>query len=107
MIFLVGRGGNRIDTGRMTEHFVFRNQRCGSVLRQHESRIQSTVIYQKCRQAAELGIDQAFDSPLGDVGEFGNCNSEKIHGQSDRLTVEVAAQQKLFSVCKNQRIVGG
>ena len=39
MILLPAAGRDRIHAGRVAQHLVFRNQRCGRVLRDHEARI--------------------------------------------------------------------
>ena len=106
MIFLIGRGRDRIDAGRMGALLVLRDE-CGRRhLRDHEARAEAWMRRQEGRQAGQGGIDQHGNPPLGQRADLADRERDDVGGEGHRLGVEVAARQRLVRFREDQRIVG-
>ncbi len=103
MIFLAQAGRNGIDGGRVAQHLVFRYQRGGGVLGNHEPRVDAGLAHQKRRQAV-VPFQQQVGAPLRDAGQLGQRHGREIQRQRQRLAVEIAAGEDI-AVLEDQRVV--
>ena len=106
MVFLVGRGRDRIDAGGIGALLVLGDQRRRRHLRDHEARIETRPRRQERRQARQGRIDQHGDAALGQRADLAQRQCDDVGSKSDRLGVEVAARQRLVGIGEDQRIVG-
>ena len=99
---------DRVDRRRMAEHLVLGDERGGHVLRDHEAAVEAAVGGEEGRQAlGEVRVDEALESPLGDVRELGDGHGERVEGEGERLSVEVAVRDEQLVVDEHERVVGG
>ena len=106
MVLLPLRGRDRIARSRPAEALVLRNYRSRGVLRDHESAVQAGACDEIFGQAAQA-VDQLVGPPLGDRSELGHGDSERVHGDGDRLAVEIAGRDDHVLVREDVRVVGG
>ena len=75
----------------MTQGFVFGYQGGRHVLQDHVAGMQAAPSGEKGREAAQMGVDQSFRPSLGNIGQLCQGDGQKIGGEGNRLTVEVAS----------------
>ena len=105
MIFLIGRGRDRIDAGGIGAALVFGNQRRRRHLRDHEAGIEPRQRGEERGQAGQRRIDQHGDPPLGNRADFTQRQRDHISSESHRLGMEIAARERLVGIGEDQRIV--
>lgn len=106
MVFLVGRGRDRVNAGGVGALLVFRDQRGSSHLRNHETGIQTGTWGQEGGQAGQRRIDQHRQAALADRTDLAHRHRQHVGGEGHRLGVEVAAGQRFAGIGEHQRIVG-
>ena len=107
MILLPRARWDRVDARRMRKHLVFADERRGDVLRNHEAAVQTAVGGEKGRQAAgKRRVDEALDSPLGDVRQLCDRQCKCVERERERLAVKVSVRDENSLVDEHERIVG-
>src|SRR5437667_10955861 len=75
----------------MRQHFILADQRGGSELRYHKSRIESGASGEKRRQGfIQCWIDEALKPPLGNSGERAEGDTEEVEHECDRLAMKIS-----------------
>ena len=108
VILLIGRGGQAVHTRRMRQRFILRGQRrCGD-MRDHEARIHTRIIHQKCRQTRQSRVNQQRHTTLGQRTDFRNRQGQIIRCERHWLGVEITTGQNMhvLLVAENQRVIG-
>ena len=105
VIFLIRRGGNRVDAAGGGERLVLGNQRGRGDLRDHEAGVHAAVVDQKWRQPAHLRVHEDGDAPLRQAPYLGNRQRKRVCGKCHRLGVKIAAGQDISGVCEQQWVV--
>ena len=106
MIFLIGRGRDRIDARRIGALLVLADQRRGRDLRDHEARIEPGLGRQKSGKARQRRIDEHRDAAFGNRPDLADRKRDHVGGEGDWLGVKIAARQRFVGVGEDQRIVG-
>jgi hypothetical protein len=105
MIFLVGRGGQRIYAARDGQGLILGSERRRGHLRDHEAGVNAALADQKRRQPREIRVHQERGAPLGQRADLGDRERQAIRRERDRLAVEISASEHLARFRKHQRIV--
>src|ERR1051326_2261448 len=82
----------------MRQDFVFARQRRCRNLRDHEARIEAWMVRKKRRQVPILRIQQTFDPPFRNVGQYGERHRHEVESKSQRLAVEIAAGENVTGI---------
>ena len=78
MVFLVGRGRDRVDARRRGALLVLGDERRRRDLRDHEAGIQPRLRRQECRHAGERRIDQHGDASLGERTDLADRKRDHV-----------------------------
>jgi len=93
VVLHVSGGGDSVRAGGMRKDLVFRAERGGSILQEHETGIQAAF---RCQEARQEVVVHAFvqhfhDATLRYVAQIGEGDTEEVHGKGERLAMEIAA----------------
>jgi len=75
------------------QRLVLGHQRRRRDVRHHEARLEARLGGEEHVQVRVDAAIEQVDAPLGDAGEFGDRDREKVAHEADRLGVEVAAER--------------
>ena len=106
VVFLVGRGRQAVDTGRIGALLVLRGQRCGRHLGDHETGVEPGGLGEERRQVADRSIHQKRDAPFGKRPDLRRRERQHVGREGHRLGMEVAAGQHLARLREHQGVVG-
>ena len=106
VIFLVRRGRQAVDRGRVRERLVLGGERSRGDLRDHEPGIESALAHQERGQLAQAVIDQHRDATLGERADLGDGERQVVGGKGHGLRMEVAAGEHVAFLAKDERVVG-
>src|SRR5207247_4219541 len=88
-------GRNGVDAGRMREGLHLGDEGRGDVLGEHVARMQSAMRREEGREPLRgQRVHEAVDAALGDAGELGEADPQRVEDEAQHLTVEVAAAQQ-------------
>ena len=91
----------------MCQNLVFRYHRSSGVLYNHEAGVDAALGGEEWGQTVgQSSVDHTLGAALGNVSDFGACNSKEVECQRHRLAVEVSARDNVFIVEEYQRVVG-
>ena len=93
---------------RMRERLVFRGERRGGHVRNHETRVDAALLDEKRRQAREISVHQQRDPAFGKRADLRDRERKIVGSEGDRLGVKVAAgkyRDVFIFVDKDERIV--
>ena len=105
MVFLTLARWDAVYRRRRSERLVEAHHRCGCVLRNHETAVQTRTCYEEARQTA-CAADELVDAAFGDVREFAHGYREEVHRHGNRFAVEVAGRDDEVVVGAYGRVVG-
>ena len=105
MVFLTLARRDAVYRRRRSERLVEAHHRCGCVLRNHETAVQTRTCYEEARQTA-CAADELVDAAFGDVREFAHGYREEVHRHGNRFAVEVAGRDDEVVVGTYGRVVG-
>ena len=104
MVFLSVGGNDGVATGSIAIHLILTDHRGGSILRYHETGIQTGIGNQKFGQTTQPH-DKLCHTAFGDITQFGKSNTKEVIGNGKRLTVEVAAGNDTVFIREDGRII--
>ncbi len=106
VLLVVGRR-DRIDADRVGERAQLAHERGGGVLGDHQAAARTRVAGQERRQPlVEARREQAERPPLGEGGEVGERQAQRVEPQRERLAVEVAGRDDARRVADEDGVVG-
>ena len=105
MVFLSLRALDRVHTCGCTELFALAYDRGSSILRYHKTRIESGVSHKERRQIP-FAADELICTLSRDRAKFCNGYCQKVHYESQGLSVEVAGRYYQVFFGDNVGVVG-
>ena len=104
VVFLPVGGNDGVATGGIAVHLVLAHHRCGGILRNHETGVQTGIGNKEFRKSAQPH-DKLGDAPLGYIAQFCQGDAEKVVGDGKRLAVEVTARNDTVLIGEDSGIV--
>src|SRR5437773_1896019 len=91
---------------RMRERLVFRGERRGGHMRNHETGVDAALLHQEWRQAREISIHQQRDTPFGERADLGNGERKIVRSEGDRLGVKITPESTATSSSASTKMSG-
>ena len=104
MVFLPVGGNDGVAAGGIAVHLVLAYHRRGSILRNHETGVQTGIGHKEFRKSTQPH-DKLGDTPLGYIAQLCQGNAEKVVGNGKRLAVEVTARDDTVLIGEDGGIV--
>jgi len=104
MVFLPVGGNDGVAAGGIAVHLILAYHRRGSILRNHETGVQTGIGHKEFRKSTQPH-DKLGDAPLGYIAQLCQGNAEKVVGNGKRLAVEVTARDDTVLIGEDGGIV--
>ena len=106
MVLLALRRGDGVAGGGPAQPLVLAHDAGGRVLRNHEAAVEAGLRHQVLGQAPEP-VNELVSSSFRDTCQFAHGDGQRVHGNGDRLSVEVSGRYHHVLVREDIGIVRG